>query len=82
MVPLVLGGRSYPLEGAAVVFPQSAPYTDPLEVMVCGGSTPGPALALDNCVSIQPEVENATWALERMVSSGKYHDNPFKTSDC
>ncbi|KAJ7880660.1 glyoxal oxidase N-terminus-domain-containing protein [Mycena leptocephala] len=63
-----LGGRSYPLEGAAVVFPQSAPYTDPLEVMVCGGSTPGPALALDNCVSIQPEVENATWALERMPS--------------
>ncbi|KAJ7915243.1 galactose oxidase [Mycena leptocephala] len=63
-----LGGRSYPLEGAAVVFPQSAPYTDPLEVMVCGGSTPGPALALDNCVSIQPEVENSTWALERMPS--------------
>ncbi|KAJ7122651.1 galactose oxidase [Mycena crocata] len=63
-----LGGRTYPLEGAAVIFPQHAPYTDPVEVLVCGGSTPGPALALDNCVSIQPEVENATWALERMPS--------------
>ncbi|KAF7334608.1 hypothetical protein MVEN_02290900 [Mycena venus] len=62
------GGRTYPLEGAAVMFPQYAPYTDPLEVLVCGGSTPGPGIALDNCVSIQPEVENATWALERMPS--------------
>ncbi|KAJ7025972.1 galactose oxidase [Mycena alexandri] len=63
-----LGGRTYPLEGAAVMFPQHAPYTDPLEVLVCGGSTPGAGIALDNCVSIQPEVENATWALERMPS--------------
>ncbi|KAJ7905890.1 glyoxal oxidase N-terminus-domain-containing protein [Mycena leptocephala] len=42
------GGRTYPLEGAAVMFPQHAPYTDPLEVLVCGGSTPGPGIALDN----------------------------------
>ncbi|KAJ7720043.1 galactose oxidase [Mycena metata] len=63
-----LGGRTYPLEGAAVMFPQHAPYTDPLEVLICGGSTPGPGTALDNCVSIQPEVKNATWALERMPS--------------
>ncbi|KAJ6479649.1 copper radical oxidase-like protein [Mycena sanguinolenta] len=63
-----LGGRTYPLEGAAVMFPQHAPYTDPLTVLVCGGSTPGPGTALDNCVSIQPEVENATWAIERMPS--------------
>ncbi|KAJ7229668.1 glyoxal oxidase N-terminus-domain-containing protein [Mycena haematopus] len=63
-----LGGRTYPLEGAAVMFPQHAPYTDPLSVLVCGGSTPGAGIALDNCVSIQPEVENATWALERMPS--------------
>ncbi|KAF8156193.1 hypothetical protein K438DRAFT_2026364 [Mycena galopus ATCC 62051] len=63
-----LGGRTYPLEGAALTFPQHAPYTDPLEVLVCGGSTPGPGTALDNCVSIQPEVENATWAIERMPS--------------
>ncbi|KAJ7113106.1 glyoxal oxidase N-terminus-domain-containing protein [Mycena epipterygia] len=64
-----LGGRTYPLEGAAVLFPQHAPYTDPLEVLVCGGSSPGAGVALDNCVSIQPEVKNATWALERMPSS-------------
>ncbi|KAJ6532912.1 galactose oxidase [Mycena vulgaris] len=63
-----LAGRTYPLEGAAVMFPQHAPYTDPLEVLVCGGSTPGPHIALDSCLSIQPEVENATWALERMPS--------------
>ncbi|KAJ7186426.1 galactose oxidase, partial [Mycena filopes] len=63
-----LGGRTYPLEGAAVMFPQHAPYTDPLEVLVCGGSTPGPGTALDNCVTIQPEVKNATWTLERMPS--------------
>lgn len=61
------GGRTYPLEGTTVILPQHAPYTDPLEVLVCGGSTPGPGLALDNCVSIQPEAENATWTLERMV---------------
>ncbi|KAJ7487362.1 galactose oxidase [Mycena galericulata] len=64
-----LGGRTYPLEGAAVMFPQHAPYTDPLQVLVCGGSSPGAGIALDNCVSIQPEVENATWAIERMPSS-------------
>ncbi|KAJ7113154.1 galactose oxidase [Mycena epipterygia] len=63
-----LAGRTYPLEGAAVMFPQHAPYTDPLEVLVCGGSTPGDGFALDNCLSIQPEVKNATWALERMPS--------------
>ncbi|KAJ7469596.1 copper radical oxidase, partial [Mycena latifolia] len=63
-----LAGRTYPLEGAAVMFPQHAPYTDPLEVLVCGGSTPGNGFALDNCVSIQPEVGNAMWALERMPS--------------
>lgn len=42
-------------------------YTDPLRVLICGGSTPGPAQVLDSCVSIEPEVENATWTLERMV---------------
>lgn len=53
------------MEGAAVIFPQHAPYTDPLEILVCGGSCPGAGIALDNCLSIQPEVQNATWALER-----------------
>ncbi|PQE03617.1 WSC domain-containing protein [Rutstroemia sp. NJR-2017a BBW] len=63
-----LGGRTYPMEGTAVVMPQSAPYTDPLTFMVCGGSTPGPEIALDNCVSLQPEVAGANWTIERMPS--------------
>jgi hypothetical protein len=32
------GGRTYPLEGAAGIFPQYAPYTDPITFIVCGGS--------------------------------------------
>lgn len=62
-----LGGRSYPFEGTGVLLPQHAPYSDPLEVLVCGGSIPGPAVALDNCVSIAPEVSGANWTIERMV---------------
>ncbi|KAK6596307.1 WSC domain-containing protein [Botrytis cinerea] len=63
-----LGGRTYPMEGTAVLMPQSAPYTDPLVVMICGGSTPGPEIALDNCVSLAPEVSGANWTIERMPS--------------
>lgn len=63
-----LGGRTYPFEGTSMLFPQHAPYTDPLTVIVCGGSVPGPEIALDNCVSIQPEVPNANWTIERMPS--------------
>jgi hypothetical protein len=63
-----LAGRTYPMEGSAVVLPQHAPYTDPLQVMVCGGSTPFQGYALDNCVTIAPEVANAKWTIERMVS--------------
>ena len=63
-----LGGRTYPLAGAAVLLPQYAPYTDPVTVTVCGGSTPGAGIALDNCVSISPETPNAAWTLERMPS--------------
>ena len=62
-----LAGRTYPMEGSAVLLPQYAPYTDPITVLICGGSNFG--IALDNCVSIQPEVSNATWQLERMVCS-------------
>lgn len=62
-----LAGRTYPLEGTAVLLPQSAPYTDPLKIMICGGSTPYQGTALDNCVTIAPDVPNATWTLERMV---------------
>ena len=60
-----LAGRTYPLEGATVLFPQFAPYTNPVTVLICGGSNFG--IALDNCVSTQPEVANPTWVLERMV---------------
>ncbi|KAF7903668.1 uncharacterized protein EAF01_006717 [Botrytis porri] len=63
-----LGGRTYPMEGTAVLMPQSAPYTDPLVVMICGGSTPGPEIALDNCVCLEPEVPGASWTIERMPS--------------
>ncbi|KAI1478385.1 putative glyoxal oxidase [Daldinia eschscholtzii] len=62
-----LGGRTYPLEGAAVLLPQFAPYTDPLGILLCGGSTDGHS-ALDNCVSTYPEADDPTWTLERMPS--------------
>jgi len=62
------GGRTYPLEGTAVLLPQKGPkYTD-LGVLMCGGSTNGVSNALDNCVSIYPEAANPTWTLERMPS--------------
>jgi hypothetical protein len=63
-----LGGRTYPLEGTMVLLPQKAPYTDPLGVLICGGSVDGPATALDNCVSIYPDAPNPTWTIERMPS--------------
>ncbi|KAI0058608.1 copper radical oxidase [Artomyces pyxidatus] len=61
-----IAGRTYPMEGAAALLPQHAPYTDPVTILVCGGSNFG--IALDNCVSIQPEVANSTWVVERMPS--------------
>ena len=61
-------GRTYPFEGAVVMMPLVAPYNTPATVMMCGGSNPGPAIALDNCVSIQPDVANPQWVLERMPS--------------
>ena len=63
------GGRTYPWEGTAMVLPQHAPYTDPLTVLICGGSTPFSEIGLDNCVTIQPTVPNPQWTIERMVSS-------------
>jgi hypothetical protein len=62
------GGRTYPLEGAAVLLPQKYPYTDHLGVLICGGSTPYQGLALDNCVTTYPEDAAPTWTLERMPS--------------
>ncbi|OKL57192.1 hypothetical protein UA08_07338 [Talaromyces atroroseus] len=63
-----LGGRTYPLEGTMVFFPQYAPYTDPVRVLICGGSTPYGGDAIDNCVSIQPDVPGQNWTIERMPS--------------
>lgn len=60
-----LAGRTYPMEATAVLFPQYAPYTDPVTVLICGGSNFG--VALDNCVSIVPEAESPEWTIERMV---------------
>lgn len=61
-------GRNYPMEGTAVMLPQHAPYSDPTTVLVCGGSTLGPAIGIDNCVSITPDVRGAQWTIERMPS--------------
>jgi hypothetical protein len=63
-----LGGRTYPLAGAMVLLPQVAPYTDPLGMLVCGGSTIGTGNALDNCVSTYPEAADPEWIIERMPS--------------
>ena len=63
-----LAGRTYPLEGSTMLMPQAYPYTEPLGVLICGGSTPYAGIALDNCVSMQPEVPGANWTIERMVS--------------
>ncbi|KFY89652.1 hypothetical protein V500_05562 [Pseudogymnoascus sp. VKM F-4518 (FW-2643)] len=63
-----LGGRTYPLEGTMVLLPQHAPYTEPLGVLICGGSTPFGGYAIDNCVSTVPEATNPTWVIEKMPS--------------
>lgn len=60
-------GRTYPLEGTMMLLPQHAPYTDPLGIIICGGST-FYGQALDNCVSIHPEVVGQDWTIERMPS--------------
>lgn len=61
-------GRTYPFAGTAMLLPQRAPYSDPLELIICGGSNPGVAIALDNCISITPDVPGAQWVMERMPS--------------
>jgi hypothetical protein len=59
------------LEGSAVMLPQHAPYTDPVQILICGGSSLDANDALDNCVSIAPEAQNPTWMLERSVSPAR-----------
>ena len=66
----VTAGRTYPLAGALAPLPQSYPYTDPLQILICGGSTIGGGYALDNCVTTAPEAPNPTWTIERMVWKG------------
>ena len=62
-----LAGRTYPLEGTMMMMPQSPPY-GPVTILICGGSTTGAAIAIDNCVSTQPEAANPVWTIERMPS--------------
>jgi hypothetical protein len=61
------GGRTYPFSGAAMILPQQAPYTAPMQILVCGGATQE-RVGLDTCVSISPEVPNAQWVVETMPS--------------
>ncbi|KAH0499309.1 hypothetical protein TgHK011_006512 [Trichoderma gracile] len=63
-----MGGRTYPLEGTAVLLPMHAPFTEPLNVLICGGSSEGASNAIDNCVSTYPDAAEPTWAIERMPS--------------
>ncbi|CAI6337783.1 unnamed protein product [Periconia digitata] len=63
-----LAGRTYPLEGTAVILPQSAPYTADLRILICGGGAAYGGAVIDNCVSIAPDAPNAKWELERMPS--------------
>ena len=60
------GGRTYPLEGSMVLLPQRYPYTEPLEVLICGGG--GAGWGLDNCVTTQPDLPSPKWTIERMPS--------------
>ncbi|KAG4444113.1 hypothetical protein IFR05_000342 [Cadophora sp. M221] len=62
------GGRTYQLQGSMVALPQYAPFTDPMGVLACGGSTEGGGYAIDNCVSAYPEAANPVWTVERMPS--------------
>ncbi|CAJ2513244.1 Uu.00g013630.m01.CDS01 [Anthostomella pinea] len=59
-------GRNYPLQGTMGLMPQSAPYTDPLTIIICGGTTDGANFGLDNCISTQPDVQGSEWTIERM----------------
>ncbi|KAJ3102033.1 hypothetical protein HDU97_000875 [Phlyctochytrium planicorne] len=61
-----VGGRTYPTSGAAVLLPLLPPYTAPVEVLICGGSEGKDGHGVENCVRIQPDVENVQWEIERM----------------
>ncbi|KAG9240976.1 WSC domain-containing protein [Calycina marina] len=61
-------GRTYQLEGSFVTLPQVAPYDKNMEVLICGGSTTGAAVAIDNCITTAPEDVAPVWTIERMPS--------------
>ena len=61
------GGRTYPFEGTGMALPMYAPYEDPMEIIVCGGSSPS-SEALDDCVTITPDAEDPVWVVEKMPS--------------
>ena len=63
------GGRTYPFSGTAMILPQYASNYNALTVIICGGSVPYREIGLDNCVSIQPDVPNTNWTIERMPST-------------
>ncbi|KAK8094955.1 fungistatic metabolite [Apiospora hydei] len=62
-------GRNYPLQGTMMLMPQHAPYTDPMTVLVCGGTTDGANFGIDNCISTEPDNAGAQWRIERMPST-------------
>jgi len=49
-----------------MLLPQYAPYTDPLGILVCGGSSRD-GDAFDNCISTHPDIDDG-WTIERMPS--------------
>lgn len=61
------GGRTYPYSGAYVIMPMTAPFTAPMQVLVCGGASQE-NVGLSTCVSITPEVPGAQWVVEQMPS--------------
>lgn len=49
-----------------MLLPQYARYTNPLGILICGGSSKD-GHAFDNCVSTDPDTDDG-WTLERMPS--------------
>lgn len=51
-----------------ILLPQYTPYKDPITILICGGTIPGPEIALDNCISTSPSLPSPVWEIERMPS--------------
>ena len=65
------GGRTYPYSGAYVIMPMTAPFTAPMQVLICGGASQE-NVGLSTCVSIYPEVPGSQWVVEQMVRPCRY----------